>query len=58
MLVSKCSNLEAKNVLHFKLVIKKTKGQTMISKKQSFKNKAFKMKIKMIENFTMKIKTH
>ena len=38
MSFSKCSNLEAKNIIHF---IKEIKGRTIISDKQDLENKAF-----------------
>ena len=58
----KCSNLEAKNVIHFKhFYQKERKGRTMISKKQNFKNESFKigfshLKINAIETFKLEIK--
>ena len=61
MSFSKCSNLEAKNVTHFRLCIIEIRGPTMISNKQNIENEAFKvgfrpLKIKLIEKFKLKIK--
>ena len=39
---SKCFNLEAKNVINFKLVFKEIKGRTVNSNKQNFENKLFR----------------
>ena len=61
MSLSKCSNLEAKNVMHFKLCYQRDIGRTMISNKQNVENEAFKMcftllKVNLIEKFKLKIK--
>ena len=40
MSFSECSNLEAKNVAHFKRCYERDKGRTMISNKQDVKNEA------------------
>ena len=65
MSFSKCSNLEDKNVIYFKLWHPRDKGLTIISNKQNLENKAFllgfmhlKIKIKEIqtENKTSKDK--
>ena len=62
MSFSKCSNLETKNGMHFKLCYQRDIGSNyiMISSKQNFRSEAFKMgfthlKIKLIEKFKLKI---
>ena len=46
---SKCSNLEANKVTHFKLCNQRDKSRTMISDKQNLKNKAFQMGLKHLK---------
>ena len=43
MLFSKCSNLEAKNVINFKVCHKRDESGPIISDKQNLKNEAFQM---------------
>ena len=58
---SKCSNLETKNVIHFRLCHKKMKGRTIISDKPNLEINPFyigymHLKIKIKQQFKLKTK--